>query len=412
MKSRKTSSDATNEDSSATFAGDTRGSVALMMALAIACIAIAIGLAIDFANAVSARDRLQHALDAAVLAGASDSGASWRTNAQQILAGQLQTDELTGLTATFSKDNAGVVSARASREVRTYFGGLISAMYVPVAVQATAAASAPPADPVCILVKNPSAGQALLVNSGAVVQAPNCQIHVASTASPAAIFNAGSNIQTTKICIAGGNIIDNGGTHPNLERNCQTVSDPFAGNLPSPGSLNCTFNGGNWNGGTVNMKPGVYCGWFNFNGAPTVNFEPGLYVIRNGGFNVNGGTWSGNDVTFHFADSSTIQFNSAVRAYLKAPTSGTYSGILIYEPHTAAQSNFILNDSAGHELEGLIYLPNRNVTINSGAHATLDKLTMVVNTLILNSMNWSVGPYSRRPLGTTGSGRGVVRLAR
>ena len=68
-----------------------------------------------------------------------------------------------------------------------------------------------------------------------------------------------------------------------------------------------------------------------------MNFKPGVYVIKGGGWNVNGGSWTGSGVTFYFADTSHIQFNSGISATLSAPTSGTYSGLLFYEPDGLAE---------------------------------------------------------------------------
>ena len=47
----------------------------------------------------------------------------------------------------------------------------------------------------------------------------------------------------------------------------------------------------------------------------------------------------------------------------------------------------------GETLEGVIYLPNRNVTYNSTTNVS-EKLSMVVNQMIVNSANWQVEPYT------------------
>ena len=46
----------------------------------------------------------------------------------------------------------------------------------------------------------------------------------------------------------------------------------------------------------------------------------------------------------------------------------------------------------GETLEGIIYLPNRNVTYNSTTNVTA-KIAMVVNQIIFNSANWQIEPY-------------------
>ena len=96
------------------------------------------------------------------------------------------------------------------------------------------------------------------------------------------------------------------------------------------------------------MQPGVYCGWHNFNNSSAdVEFSPGLYVIRNGGWNVNGGNWSGDGVTFYMYDSSIVNFNSNVRADLTAPTTGDYKDIILTERPGISYRNFNLNSVLG-----------------------------------------------------------------
>ncbi len=57
---------------------------------------------------------------------------------------------------------------------------------------------------------------------------PDCEIHVRSTANPAAIFNAGTSLDVKKVCVKGANAIQNGGK---LVRGgniaAATIDDPF-----------------------------------------------------------------------------------------------------------------------------------------------------------------------------------------
>jgi hypothetical protein len=176
-----------------------------------------------------------------------------------------------------------------------------------------------------------------------------------------------------------------------------------------PSTSSCTYSNLNFNGGTVTLKPGVYCGWINFNSNPKVTFEAGTYVIRDGGWNVNGGTWTGTGVTFYFADTSKIQFNSAVAANITAPTSGTYKDLVMYEKSGLARSQLPFNDSNDFNLQGIIYLPSRDVTFNGGSKLTNKKMTIVVNTLILNQTKWDLKPAT----GDAGPSAGLksVRLS-
>ena len=117
---------------------------------------------------------------------------------------------------------------------------------------------------------------------------------------------------------------------------------------------------------------------------------------------MNGGGWTGDGVTFHFADTSKIQFNSAVKASLSAPRTGRYQGILLYEAAGLSPSHFIMNDSKGHRLEGLIWLPSRDTIFNSGSTADSDAITMVLRTLILDPTDWRIEPGGLQMSGASG----------
>src|SRR5699024_23584 len=114
-------------------------------------------------------------------------------------------------------------------------------------VTATSTASMSSGNSPCIYVLDPSGSQALLVNSGAQITAPGCEIDVASKGNPAAIFNSGSNLNFSKVCVGGSNVIQNSTTVPRLVTGCTTTADPYAGTLPTPASSSCTYSNGNYN---------------------------------------------------------------------------------------------------------------------------------------------------------------------
>ena len=385
----------------AAFIHDRRGTIAIVFALALPVVAASLGVAIDFGRAAQARSQMQSALDAAVVSAASGSA----RDAQRALAAKFKANlrgtGIENIALSLQVEASGQVVASAKGSVVTTFARLmnISTLDVGVVSEAgiggggtttTTTTTTIPGGQVCVLLLDPNSPQSLLVNSGASIKASNCDIDVNSKGNPAAIFNAGSTVVSAGICIAGTTIIDNGGTHPNLATGCTTVADPFAGSMPTPASGSCTYSNMNYNGGTVNLSPGVYCGWTNFNSAPTVNLAPGVYVVKGGGWNVDGGTWTGAGVTFYFADTSHIQFNSGISSTLSAPTTGVYSGILMFEASGLARSPFVWDDAVSSNLDGLIYLPSRDATFNSYSKAVGEPLTMVFNTLIVDRTDWDI----------------------
>ncbi len=205
------------------------------------------------------------------------------------------------------------------------------------------------------------------------------------------MFNSTLGVKT--ICIKGSNITKNGGVTPPAVTNCATISDPFAGKMPAVTVSSCDHSNQTYNGSTT-LNPGTYCGSTNFNGSGTLTLNPGLYIIKSGAMTFNSGwTVNGAGVTFYLVDqNATITFNGNVNANLSAPTSGTYANILMFEPAGLSNSNLPINGTSGSSFTGLLYLPSRDVTINSVSNVTSTKVTMVFSTLILNTMNWTIAP--------------------
>ncbi|MGD0721501.1 MAG: TadE/TadG family type IV pilus assembly protein [Roseiarcus sp.] len=385
------------------FGRDRRGNIGLMFALMAIPLTLSIGVGIDYGLAASIRTKMQAALDAAVLAGARAASTSTQsaaiTLAQNIFTAN--TPYYASATTSFTFNGAGALTGTAKYNVAKFFGAFSGGSTVNVGVVSEASGAG---SPVCILLLSTTVSPTLLVNNGANVNGANCELDSASTGNPADTFNNTSNVTMTKLCLAGTTVLNNGGTHPNLTTGCTTASNPYVGNMPSPGSLTCTGSGGNYTGGTVNLTPGVYCGGYNFNSAPTVNLAAGLYVIKGGSWNVNGGVWTGTGVTFYFADSSEIQFNGGMNMTLTAPTSGTYAGILFYEVDGLTPSPFIMNNSVAETLSGFFYLPSRNITWNSVSTVTSPQLSVIANTMTLNTMNWTLTGSTRWPITNGGSG--------
>jgi hypothetical protein len=119
----------------------------------------------------------------------------------------------------------------------------------------------------------------------------------------------------------------------------------------------------------------------------------------------SGSTIIAEGVTFYFPDSnSELRVNGSVTSKMIAPTSGPYKGILMFEKPTAQKANYIFNGSVSEQLEGVIYLPSRDVTFNSKTNQVA-KISLVVNSAILNPNSWQIEPYD-------GGGSGKASVAR
>lgn len=381
---------------------DRSGNVAVVFALSLLPVMGLLGAAVDYSMLNDQRSKMQSALDAAVLAGALESGDGAKVSRASSNFTANYNPKWAAASTSFTVAGKQL-DGTATATIPMQFLSVVGITKVPVTVRSSALASGS-STKVCILVVASPDAQTLLVNSGASVSGLNCEIHVDSTAGAAGMINAGTSLKVAKVCIKG-SATQNGGPYPVVSTNCAAISNPYVGALPSVSAGGCTYNNQTYNPGTVTLSPGTYCGWTNFNGSGTLKLNPGLYVVKNGGMIFNSGwTVSGTGVTFYLADqNATLTFNGNVTTNLTAPTSGSYANILMFEPDGLPRSNLPINGTSGSHLTGMMYLPSRDVTINSVSNVSADGVAMVFATLILNATNWSIEPGPLAPDGSSGT---------
>ena len=79
------------------------------------------------------------------------------------------------------------------------------------------------------------------------------------------------------------------------------AGDPLA-YVPAPAvGSGCTATNYVAGGGqTLTVNPGIYCNGMNLGNGAHVTFTPGVYILKGGGLNINGGvTATGTGVTFY-----------------------------------------------------------------------------------------------------------------
>lgn len=81
-------------------------------------------------------------------------------------------------------------------------------------------------------------------------------------------------------------------------------------------------------------------------------------------------------------------------------------------PAGLAAASHTINGSNGRQLNGLIYQPSRNIAFNAQSNLTAENFTLVVNTLILDTLTWNfaTSPKTVDPAG--GTTTTAVRLVR
>lgn len=400
---------------------DRSGNFGILAAVLTPVLLVAAGGAVDMTHAFTKKQELQEKMDAAVLAAALKSDAkSQRQEVENFMSSVMpeeqedgQPIELNSAVVLEVASNAdGSITGTFSDKFKPSFLGLAGLGELNISVSSTAIADKQDTGGPCIYVMGKQS-QAVLINSGANVKATKCGVDVHSVSNPAFIMNSGSTINTMRFCVKGTNYIKNGGTLTNLEVGCAAASDPYIGKLSEPAVSSTCTTSGTRDGQTQVMKPGVHCGT-TFNGSPKITFEPGLHIIKGRMIINSGATVVAEGVTFYFPDvNSEIRANGGLTFTATAPTSGAYKGILMFEntsnaSNSANKQQYIFNGSKGEKLEGIIHLPNRDVVYNSTTNQA-NKISMVVNSMIINSANWQLEPYGAS--GSSGAPQSV-RLVR
>lgn len=387
------------------FFRDRHGATAIVFVLCIIPILLAAGGAVDFTRYYDARQSIQSALDASVLAGAgannsstvaSDTFSSWNVSVDATL----------GTPAYTGTPNAPDFTGTVKASLKMYFTPLVGIRTLDFTVTSKAerTVTTTASEGGCVWFK--TAG--MLANSNETLSAPECYIY---NLSGSVTLNSGVKIITPKLCIASGVSVTNNGAsvvdsdgNSSLQTDCDTEAAP---SLPTaPTYSGCDSSGATYSyssSPSVTLSPGVYCGGVTFNGGSasaqqTVTLEPGVYILKNATFIFDAYTKvTGTGVTFYFADSNSyLQFNSKVTSTLSAPTSGTCGdtgscGVLMYEASGLSTSTLApFNAATDSEWTGDILLPSWYVQQNSGSYIDLTGRLLLNGVTLNSSANWVI----------------------
>jgi hypothetical protein len=405
-----------------------------------------LALAIDIGNLFCAQRQLQTFADAAAMAGALEASACGTPNCAVIQTAattalteggspaptlflQCAAASGTGLLLTINNGpcalgasdpnnlNKNYVEAVVTEQEPTFFAKIFGVSTVQISARAEAGKSSPPSP--CLNLTGTS-GQTLTLNSGASIKdasGSTCGVNINSNGTPAVMENSGATVNVGSYTVHG-TVTDNGGSYtPTPTTGAPVAPDPIAaeitaGTLTTPTKPAQSSTCCNPVGGTTTLKPGYYSSGLNFNGSGyTVTLSPGLYYFG-GSMIVGGVNLTGSNVTIYFANGS-LTMNSAATMTLSAPTTGTTAGMLIWQA-TTDSSLMILDSSSSSSWKGAIYLPDAQLTLNSGsgvvAYGMVESKSLMLNSAI--SLSCSLMPGGVCPGGSgTANGSATIALA-
>ncbi|HEY2860612.1 MAG TPA: pilus assembly protein TadG-related protein [Terracidiphilus sp.] len=269
------------------------------------------------------------------------------------------------------------------------------------------------------------------------VKTPNCGVQACGPAgetagngmTAAAIYAWGSGNITAKSNSAPSYGTDNSGSKVTATPTLASCSgDPMASSMPAkPTAGSCIdptwMKNGTAGGQAKTISPGTYCN-FNTANVSTLTMQPGLYVITSTFSTNSGSTISGNGVTIFLANGSISNsgnnttvaggatpygVGNGTTLNITAPTSGTYSGIAIWDGNASASTpdTFTFGGGASSTFTGSIYAPNTNLVLGNGSGTSTVSSNIIANTIMILGGSTITNNYTPSSNSSTPTGTGV-----
>jgi Flp pilus assembly protein TadG len=393
---------------------DTRANVAIMFALVAPVLLGGMGIAVETGNWYYTQRAMQNAADASAIAAATNGTSTYATEADATAASYGFTNGTNSVVVAASNaapcpaGGSTCYSVTITKPVPLYLAPVLgftgNATYngkSAVKLQASATATQGTFSVNLCLLALGTTSTALQSNGGPSAKMAGCSIMSNSNATC-----NGHNLGATYGLAHGS---DNG-CGITEESNVPEVADPYAAlasNIPKNtcasysnenkhGVGGIDIAAGTWNLGATTQE----CGDVQLQGNVTINDTSGsaVLVIENGNLDLNGYTLttaSGSPVTIIFSGTNSGSYSHVPTGggtlTITPPTSGTWSGVAIYQDPSLSDSNGGLDVSAAGNspswnITGLVYLPNSDVTLSGAVNknATGSCFVMVMNDITIN----------------------------
>jgi hypothetical protein len=379
------------------FAGDRRGNVAIISAMALPALMGTFGLGTEVASWYANQRAMQNAADSAALAAATNASSGYADEAKAVTAQYGFADGQNGVAVSVSNAAACPSGGSDCYSVTiTKSLPLILAQFVGYNGDTTLAGGAPA-----------KRIRAAAVATQSTVPRPYCLVTLGQSGTTLQTNGApkadlsGCNVMSNGAADCNGHDLgaDNGDAHGSnsgcgvvQHSNIPLMPDPYSGlasNIP-PDSCNDSYpqapakkNGTPLSGDNVLNNANLWsgniprCGDLQLNSDVTITNTagPATLVIYNGDLDLNGHTLSttpGSQLTIVFAGDNSSAYSHTPTGGgtldIQAPTSGPWSGVAMYQaPNLTLGVNIsAAGNSPTWDITGLVYLPQAGVTF-SGA---------------------------------------------
>jgi Flp pilus assembly protein TadG len=362
------------------FGASEGGNVAMIFGMMLIPVLAVTGGAVDYGRAVAAKSKLQGIVDAAANAGARLPATANQNREKAVLSvfdANVAGTELADVKPQVNATNADT-SVQATYTLETSLLGLIGIEEIDVTAKTTSRSQIENGGVVCLLALNPDTPDGLHLQGINKTSQRNCWAWVNST-SATSINAVGASAGTAQgFCTAGGVV---GAEHftPAPYKGCDAFEDPFAEKFASLSpATSCTKTNTQLKSGTHTIEPGTYCGGLSLKPQADVTFKPGLYVIKDGTFEVQAGaTATGEGVTFYFIGSGTkFEVRGGAGVNFKAPAENATAGVpgFLFVQHKSASpgAEMIIQGGGSIKMEGVLYAPTWRVNISGNGEVNQD----------------------------------------
>lgn len=291
------------------------------------------------------------------------------------------------------------VTYTVSESVPQLFSAVLGNPMGQIAARATAAITGTPMD-TCVYVLDASASNAFVASGSAQVNT-DCVIKVGSSNSKAMVVSGGACVGASSIQVGGGVV---GTCMSPTPVSGGLLADPLA-SVPDPTFSGCDHVGFKYTAAGPALDPGVYCGGITVSGSGvSASLNPGIYVLNGGGLVVSGGaSISGAGVMFYNTASGSysykpIAISGGSATSLSAPTTGVYSGILIFQDRAVGTGyQETISGGSAASFTGAVYVP-RSKLVYSGGSSTANGEIVLISRLL----EFSGSSYLKKYTGTVG----------
>ncbi|MCH8035683.1 MAG: pilus assembly protein [Proteobacteria bacterium] len=364
------------------------GGVLIYFAIAAPVLIGIAGASIDIGLWYANKRLVQTAADSAALAGALE-----LRRTDEVAAAAIQADVETavnldaaingystgnGDTIVVDTSNSPQVAVTISRPTPGLLSQVVFTEQTNVAARAVAQADV---NDSCIWSLSPS-GTGVTISGSAQVDL-GCGVIANSSDDDGIDENGTGCLTATEIKVVGGTEGDC--INPTAGTGIDPVDDPLAALDGPPGPYTCDFTNVNVTAAMSPLQPGTYCGFLRINTAAPIVFDPGLYILDQAGFDINGGAnVTGTDVSFYLTAngnvSDNITFSGGATVVLSAPSDGPLPGILFYQDrNTSANITHNLTGGANMQLNGIIYFPTVDMKFTGGSTLTESASIIIAN---------------------------------